>query len=96
MNNEEVVSKTNKYFWFERASKAGHCNIIRGQVVHPNLGDNEEETDVDTVTYPSKADGYNCDGTKEVKIGGCNYYLSACQLMLWLKPEWSMWKRTNK
>ena len=42
-------------------------------------------SNIDTITHSSKESSYHYDDTKEVKIDGCNYKLSADQLKLWLE-----------
>ena len=73
---EKIKRELNSHFWFEKWSKDGILNKIRGCVIYPfPVGefDNEEEN-----VRPSK-------DIKEVKIEGSNYELKEKQILTWLQ-----------
>ena len=74
MSKHEITNTLNKYFWFEKESKAGNIDTISGHVVHPPMGDNRDGIERDLLgnaTYG--ANSGNVDDTKKLRIDGCNY-----------------------
>jgi hypothetical protein len=87
MSIEEIYNSIHKYFWFDKESKAGNLDKISGQVVHPPMEEDNDETDKQQINT-SIAEGQpsgNMDSTKEVRIDGCNYELSATEIEEWIK-----------
>ena len=85
MSKHEITNTLNKYFWFEKESKAGSIDTISGHVVHPPMGDNRDGIERDLLgnaTYG--ANSGNVDDTKELRIDGCNYEISENELRKWI------------
>ena len=75
MIQNEVETKINKYFWYDKESKIGNLDRISGTVVHPQLEsiNHGDEQSPSNLTYGAKSG--HLDDTKELRIDGCNYKL---------------------
>ena len=85
MSIQEIDEWLHKFFWFDKVSKAGNFDTISGQVVHPPMGENNQETDDNAGYSKSGIQSGNLDDTKEVKIDGCNYELGESEITDWLE-----------
>ena len=86
MSQREISDGINKYFWFDKESKAGNLEKICGEIVHLPIEDNVEENQGGQdghLTY-SQPSG-NLDDTKELKIDGCNYEISEHEICGWIE-----------
>ena len=75
MSEEKIKNNLNSHFWFEKWSKEGTLNKIKGCVIYPmpNEGDRLE--------YKEKM---ACRNITEIKIEGSNYELKESHITNWL------------
>ena len=86
MTQCEISEGINKYFWFEKESKAGNLDKISGRIIHPPMEDEKEENQREPdghLTYGQPSG--NLDDTKELKIDGCNYEISEQEICRWVE-----------
>ena len=74
ISEETIKEELNSHFWYEKLSKDGDMNKIRGCVVYPKLVGEVDNEDKEV----------NKD-IKDVRIEGSNYELQEDQILSWLK-----------
>ena len=80
MSLQEISKSINKYYWFDKESRAGNLDHISGQVVHPPMEDDVDNEEESFKTLSLSLHSRNLDDTKELRIDGCNYEISEREL----------------
>ena len=82
----EILDSVHKYFWFDKESKTGNLDRISGQVVHPPMEEDNDDSseEMDRSQSNPLTDSGNKDNSKEVRIDGCNYELSSLEITSWI------------
>ena len=83
MTKQEIADSINKYFWFNKESRAGNYDRVSGQVVHPPIEDHAD--DQGQLPTNRGIPSGNLDTTQEVRIDGCNYEISESELRNWIE-----------
>ena len=86
MSLQEISKSINKYYWYDKESRAGNLDKVSGQVVHPPMEDDttkHEEESFSLISHGVRSG--NLDDTKELRIDGCNYEISEHELQNWIE-----------
>ena len=69
---QEIKDELNSHFWFEKFSKEGNLNKIRGCVVYPLMAN-------EPANYTKKNE------VKEISIEGSNYEINEEEILSWVQ-----------
>ena len=70
VREEEIKKELNSHFWFDKKSKNGNLDRVRGHVVFPSLPDNSENQKTTM---------------KEIRLEGCNYEVDEKEILGWIQ-----------
>ena len=74
------IDGINKYFWYDKQSKAGNNDIISGEVIYPPINESSTINNIHDNEYSPK----QAEIVKEITIDGCNYELSEERIRSWI------------
>ena len=69
-SEDEVRQELNSHFWFDKKSKIGNFDRVRGHVTYPTLSESNDNKN---------------KSLKEIRLEGCNYELTKSQISNWLE-----------
>ena len=85
----EIKKGLNSHFWFDKESKVGNLDRIRGRVIYPRSRDEEYDSNYETGYLDlNKTNNQHKDrdvNIKEIRIEGSNYDLSEDQILEWIE-----------